>query len=213
MNATITAANRLTPQEVLDDVAVTVLLDGSSSMDVIESATRAAANDYIAELQSGTAVTFSLACFADTVRWAIAGSPIDSVKPLTHADYSAYGNTALYDALGEAIERVEAMNVPPVHPVIAIFTDGDDTFSHRYTAALLKPMIEERRERGWRFIAFVAGDSAAKATGEVGILPADTAPYAGDAKSTKAVFKRLAASTKRLVEAVETKALPPATFL
>ena len=213
MNTNIVSADRLSPAQVLEDVAIVMLLDGSSSMDDVEVATRDAANDFIAELQAGTPVTFSTAKFATDVQWLITETPVNAIVPLTERQYWTDGNTALYDAVGEAIEHIEAMMLPPVYPVIAVFTDGDDTMSHKYDAATLAPMIAERRTRGWRFIAFVSGGDARTATQRAGFLAVDTAEYASNGAATKAAFRKLAASAKRLISAVEQKALPPANFL
>ena len=201
MNTNIVSADRLSPAQVLEDVVIVMLLDGSSSMDDVEVATRDAANDFIAELQ------------ATDVQWLITETPVNAIVPLTERQYWTDGNTALYDAVGEAIEHIEAMMLPPVYPVIAVFTDGDDTMSHKYDAATLAPMIAERRTRGWRFIAFVSGGDARTATQRAGFLAVDTAEYASNGAATKAAFRKLAASAKRLISAVEQKALPPANFL
>jgi uncharacterized protein YegL len=213
MNTQITAAGRLSPQQVLEDVLISVSVDGSGSMRKVREETLKAANDYITELQSGTPITFSLAVFNSTVQWRVTEQPVDNVRPLRQTDYVPAGGTALYDAIGEQIERIEMMDVPPVHPVIVVFTDGDDLSSKKYTAKILKPMIDERRARGWRFVAFIVGQKARISTQAAGFLSEDLAEYSGDATSTKAAFKRLATSTKRLVDAIEMKALPPSKFL
>jgi len=213
MTHSITAAGRLTPAEVLDDVLVTLLVDESWSMLSLTDATRNSVNAYIGELQSGTPVRFSLAVFGDEVVWRIEAASVDVVRPLTEGDYGPTGMTALYDAIGESIERIDAMDIPPVHPIVVVFTDGEDSSSVRYDADTLGALVEDRRRRGWRFIAFIAGEDARAAVEAVGVLPDDVAEYAATDASTEAAFKRLATSTKRLVEAVETMALPPAKFL
>jgi uncharacterized protein YegL len=212
MSTTLSPA-RLSAQEILEDVAQVVLIDDSGSMDSVEGVTRSSANDFLRELQSGSPVRMSLATFGDAIRFIAKEQPVDFVKPLTPTTYRANGAcTLLYDAIGEAIEHVEAMTVPPVHPVVVVFTDGMDTSSQRYSAATLKPMIELRRLLGWRFIAFVIGHNPREATEAAGFLPDDTFEYSGG-PGTKAAFRKLAASMKRLTEAVATKALPPAKFL
>lgn len=213
MNTQITAAGNLSPQQVLEDVIVSLVLDASGSMNDVREETRKAVNDYIGELQSGTPVTFSFGTFNNKITWKIAEQPVDAVKPLGIRDYMPDGRTRLYDAIGEAISRIEAMDVPPVHPIVVVFTDGEDLGSQNHSAESLKPMIEERRARGWRFIAFVIGSNARVGTTAAGFLPEDMAEYSANGKSTLAAFKKLAASTKRLVDAVEKRALPPARFL
>jgi uncharacterized protein with von Willebrand factor type A (vWA) domain len=210
MSAIILAQDRL---RVKEDVAFILAVDRSGSMKKVEKATRDAVNKYIAELQSGAPITFSIATFASTTKWVVSETSVDFVEPLTLADYQASGPTALYDTIGASIKKMENMEVLPVHPVIVVFTDGEDSCSTNYDAAKLKPMIEARRKLGWRFIAFVVGQEAVAATEAAGFLPGDTAPYAGDDAATRAAFELLATSTKLLITAVVTHALPPASFL
>lgn len=213
MNTNIISSDRLSPAEILDDILISVVIDASGSMGHVREETRIAANDYIHELQSGTPVTFSLGFFNEKITWQIAEKPVDIVKDLKSRDYITCGGTHLYDAIGESIARVEVMDIPPVHPIIVIFTDGQDAGSHKYTSKMLTPMIQERQARGWRFIAFIVGKKARISAERVGFLPEDIAEYTGDATSTTKAFQRLAKSTKKLVEAVEMKALPSARFL
>lgn len=213
MNTQITAAGNLSPQQVLEDVIISIIVDASGSMKIVRDETRKAVNEYIGELQSGTPVTFSFGTFNNDIIWKVAEQPVDSVKPLAIRDYDPDGRTRLYDAIGESIQRIEMMDIPPVHPIVVVFTDGEDLGSRNYDAETLKPMIDERRARGWRFIAFVIGKTAKISTTTAGFLPEDTAEYSADGKSTQTAFKKLAASTKRLVNAVEKRALPPARFL
>jgi Mg-chelatase subunit ChlD len=209
-NVVISPEDRL---RVIEDVSITVLLDASGSMYGVEKATRDSANRYVEELNTGAPVTLSLATFSDDVKWVVSEIPSDAVRPLTKTHYRADGDTKLYDSIGEAIERIDAMDVPPVHPVVVVFTDGHDNVSVRFDAEQIKDLIRQRRACGWRFIAFVSGSNAVQATARAGFLATDTSEYAANDKSTQVAFELLAASTKRLVTAVVKKALPPARFL
>lgn len=198
---------------VIEDVSITLCVDESGSMHRVDAATLASVNSYIQSLHAGASVTLSIAPFGESVRWPVVGLPSDTVDPLTTADYHPAGKTALYDAVHQAIEKIDNMPIPPAHPVIVVFTDGRDTCS-KIDAATLKPMVVYRRdELNWRFVAFVIGAHAAEATEAAGFLPEDTASYSADDSSTQLAFQRLAKSTIRLAEAVKMHALPPAKFL
>lgn len=204
---------KLSPAELKDDVIVVLLADESGSMNDVKEVTCNSINEYVGELQSGSSINFSLGTFSSTVEWLVTEESVDAVLPLDPSQYAPNGTTCLYDAIGEAIDRIENMGVPPVYPVVVVFTDGKDFGSLRYSSETLGPVIAECRGRGWRFIAFIVGDEARGSIESVGFLEGDVAEYDGDDKSTKAAFKKLAASTKRFVEAVEMKALPSARFL
>lgn len=203
---------KLSPLQVLEDVAVWVTVDASTSMRPLAQATRAAVNGYIATLQSGTAVRYGMSVFSHIVRRVVSATPVDSVAPLAVDAYMPDGRTALYDAVGDAIDAIDSLDVPPAFPVVAIFSDGDDNASG-HTAAQIAERIAACMARGWRFVFFAATSEATKAAARLGIPASEIAQYAATGIGTSDAFGRLARSTQRLVDAVETKALPPATFL
>jgi len=81
--------------------------------------------------------------------------PIADVPVLTRATFVPRSGTALLDALGRTIEDVSArlgrlpVGERPSRVLLAVFTDGEENSSRRYTAAAVTRLIEARRAEGW----------------------------------------------------------------
>ncbi|MBR4955835.1 MAG: VWA domain-containing protein, partial [Clostridia bacterium] len=101
---------------------------------------------------------------------------LSEIKPMTDKDYTAYGATALIDALGDAIHHIgnvhkyaRAEDVP-ARTVFIITTDGMENASHKYTSERVKMMIERRKEKyGWEFLFIGANIDAVETAARYGI--------------------------------------------
>lgn len=84
--------------------------------------------------------------------------PIQDVSPLTSKEYFVRGNTALLDAVGLSVQRLEnrIQTVPkeekPDNVMVVITTDGYENASKKYTYATVKELIRQKSEQGWQFI-------------------------------------------------------------
>ena len=92
--------------------------------------------------------------------------PIREVKPMTAADIEVGGNTALYDAVGNAIKRTELIqkhlrkeDVPDL-TLVAIMTDGYENASRQYNNSEIRKLIEQKKQDGWEFLFMAAGIDA-----------------------------------------------------
>lgn len=87
-------------------------------------------------------------------------------EPMDHPRYfesiRTSGNTPLFDTIGEVITNIDRQMDNPTDVVVIILTDGHDTgqgydlkgqlFNPHYSAADLRPIIEEKLNIGWQFI-------------------------------------------------------------
>ncbi len=104
-------------------------------------------------------VNVSLYKFSHLITQVIANKPVNEVAPLTHADYSPNGFTALYNAIGKAIaktdEFVESLseNDRPTTVMMVIITDGHENASQIYSTDALKSTIATHEKLlNWKFI-------------------------------------------------------------
>ena len=88
------------------------------------------------------------------------------------------GNTALLDALGDAIRHIRNVHKyareedRPGHTVFVITTDGQENASRRYGADQVRDMVRRQRERyGWEFLFLGANIDAIQTAGRYGITP------------------------------------------
>lgn len=114
------------------------------------------------------------------------------VEPLTRAQYFVRGNTALLDALGDAIShmgRVHKYARPadrPDHTVFVITTDGMENASRRYSAGQVRSLVQRQKEKyGWEFLFLGANIDAIQTAERYGIAPDRAANYRNDAEGVR----------------------------
>lgn len=117
--------------------------------------------------------------------------PIDIVKPLTEKDYYVRGCTALLDAVGSIVKKMENIHerlpekMKAEKVIFVITTDGQENASREYTAKMVKKMIERSRKKGWQFIFLGANIDAVEEAEKIGIPRTYAANYKNDAKGVK----------------------------
>lgn len=126
---------------------------------------------------------------------------IKEVGPMTQADYSAGGCTALIDALGGAVHHIGNVHKyareedVPEHTMFIITTDGMENASRKYSSERVKQMVEhKRRKYGWEFIFLGANIDAVETAAAYGIDSTQAVNYHNDAMGTKLKFEAINAA-------------------
>ncbi|MFZ6014787.1 MAG: vWA domain-containing protein [Patescibacteria group bacterium] len=151
---TVTRSPLLCPGK---DIALTMLLlDRSSSMSQYGETPLRSANECIDTLrhQAGAKSTLAgLWTFADDVTNDIPIQPLINLPQL--AGYDACGNTALYDAVGNALHMgLELQNAAKnrhgvkMHVAVSVITDGEDTCS-RHPRQRLVTFAQHAKDAGF----------------------------------------------------------------
>ena len=100
---------------------------------------------------------------------------LNAVRPMTNEDYYVRGSTALLDAIGRSIMKVDsvmkACDLPhrPDKVLFVIITDGMENASHRFTRGQIAELVGQRRKMGWEFIFLGANMDATTVAGSYGI--------------------------------------------
>ena len=124
---------------------------------------------------------------------------LSEIKPMTDKDYTAYGATALIDALGDAIHHIgnvhkyaRAEDVP-ARTMFIITTDGMENASRKYTSERVKMMIERQKEKyGWEFLFIGANIDAVETAAKYGIDRNRAVNYNADKEGTQLVYESIA---------------------
>ena len=77
---------------------------------------------------------------------------------LSEKDYNPGGATPLYDAVGIAISRLNAITTDDDHVLITIITDGEENCSTEYSLNMIKTLIEKLKKHNWTF-SFIGTDN------------------------------------------------------
>jgi Ca-activated chloride channel family protein len=108
-------------QEAVSPVSIVLALDASGSMKDSASAVKQAARTFIESMRSQDAL--SVETFADRVVFACDLSRRREVSLMAVDEYATRGGTALYDALGEALDRLRPVEG---RRALVLLTDGRD---------------------------------------------------------------------------------------
>ena len=192
------------------------ILDRSGSMSGLESDTVGGFNAMIEKQKRADGVCLVSTVLFDTESTVLHDRvPIGQVRPMTAADYTPGGCTALLDALGDAIRHIgnihkyaRAEDVP-AHTIFVITTDGLENASRRYGSDAVKRMIERQKERfGWEFLFLAANIDAVETAERIGISADRAANYRADGDGTGRMFRAMS----RAVGAMRCCAEPPADW-
>jgi uncharacterized protein YegL len=142
---------------------VAIVLDKSGSMLPIKKKTLEALNKNIVTIkeqaaQSGQDTTVTLVTFGSRVDQEFFNRPVDSLKELRDGDYRIDGMTALFDAVGQTIERFQAMpdsGEKNVSFLILVITDGAENASSRWNPASLNAEIRRVQQTDRYTLAFL----------------------------------------------------------
>jgi hypothetical protein len=176
---------------------VVVVLDESSSMYVVKKETIEGYNALLTEqVKQPGDVRFSLYKFSTQAREPMFVSQAN--PPLLHDGlYNPMGMTALYDAVGKAIDglgrRLSLMPEKdrPSKVVFVIQTDGEENASREYSGELIKNMIQHQKSKyNWdfMFIGSATDIDVDKVAQGMGIAADATIAYNKGAVGTANVF-------------------------
>ncbi len=161
---------------------ITVIFDRSGSMQACRDDAEGGLNAFIEtqKKQPGDCL-LTLVDFNTHYRFLHKAKPIADVPSY---ELVPYGGTALYDAVGRAINetgaRLAAMpeDDRPGLVICVIVTDGQENSSVEFKRDQIKAMITEQQEKySWQFVFLAANQDAFEAGGSVGIGPQGVAGY------------------------------------
>ena len=125
-----------------------LVLDKSGSMSGLESDTIGGFNSMIEkERKEGIDASVTTVLFDTKFNVIHDRTPLKKVENLTSKEYFAGGNTALLDAIGSTIARIE--RVPDIYAknnrvLFVIITDGYENSSREYSRAQIQKMISDK---------------------------------------------------------------------
>ena len=128
------------------------ILDRSGSMGGLEKDTIRGFNGMIRRQKSeGKQVNVTTVLFDEQVEMIHDRFPIEIIEPLTEKEYYVRGCTALLDAVGMAIEKIDNVqkHMPETHKagkvIFVITTDGLENSSESYTYEQIRKKIEQKK--------------------------------------------------------------------
>lgn len=168
-----------------DLVEVIFVIDASGSMYNAKADTMGGFNSVLESQKKAPGDTLVTSIFFnDEVKILDECTKIQEVQPLTDQNYVVGGRTALYDAVGYAIDSVgeRLAGTPeeerPAEVIVVIVTDGFENASHEYHFADIKERIERQQNTySWKFIFLGEDIKSVQHAQEMGINKCLTHTY------------------------------------
>ena len=180
---------------MMKNTEVVFLIDKSGSMSHLAGDTIGGFNGFIAGQKAleGKA-TLTTVLFDTTWKTLHDGIDIHEVKPMTDSDYSAYGGTAMLDAIGETINKVqdrhdEMGSEKPEKVLFVITTDGEENSSRKFNKSQIEKMIKHQTNgHGWEFMFLGANMDAVHEAANIGISSNRSVTYDYTSRGIDAVY-------------------------
>lgn len=179
----------------MNNTEIIFVIDASGSMSHLVGDTIGGFNGFIESQKAieGKA-TLTTVLFDSTWKILHDGIDINEVKPMTNADYVASGMTAMLDAIGEVINRVqdrhdELGSEKPDKVLFVITTDGEENSSKKFNKSQIEKMIKHQTKgHGWEFIFLGANMDAVKEAESIGINSNRSVTYDWSAQGTSTAY-------------------------
>lgn len=132
-----------------------LILDQSGSMQGLKEVTISSFNEQIDSIRGlvrkepDTEVKVTLCVFNEDIEMRMVAADIDQVVRLSGKNYRPDSCTALYDAMGITMLTMQETVQPTDKVFLAIFTDGHENASQRYTLADVVHKLDSAKANGW----------------------------------------------------------------
>lgn len=185
---------------------ITLVLDRSGSMESIRTDAIGGCNRFLADQQAlpGEA-TLSLVQFNQEPLFLHEFAPLAGIPPLNDRTFVPEGNTALLDALGEAIQRtgkrlaalIEAER--PAKVLVVVLTDGAENASRHFTREKIAALIRHQETRyGWGFLFLAANQDAILTAAGMGLAADQAANFCTTGPGSREAMRVMSSTVSRV---------------
>lgn len=191
-----------------DVTELVFILDCSGSMGGLEEETISGYNNLLHQQRSKSGQVFVTTVFFNhEIKVVHSRIPIQEICPITREDYITGGCTALLDAVGGTISKVDSLQKAggpkgqTSRVLIAIITDGYENSSQDFTYDQVKKLIQRQKtERDWQFI-FLGANIDAVAEGErFGIDMDHSVKFMNDSEGVRRNFEAVSSLCMNIIE-------------
>ena len=176
------------------------VIDKSGSMSRLTNDTIEGFNGFVASQRDDTKTTLTTILFDTSWKTLHDGIDVYEVSPMTTKDYIAGGGTAMLDAIGDTINRVqdrhdELGGNKPDNVLFVITTDGEENASRKFKKSDIEKMIKHQTNgHGWEFMFLGANMDAVKEAQDIGISATRAVSYDWSNSGTGALYNTVTAA-------------------
>ena len=195
-----------TPKEKVRKTAyITFVIDESGSMGSTKDATITGINEQIQQIQKDFGskkddieTIVSLIKFNATPTAVFMHKPLEDLKEITAEDYTPGGNTAMYDAVGFAINKLKDrkdIDKDTTSSLLIVVSDGQENASKEFNSSSLAKVVGKLNEtKRWTITYLGANQDLSQVSQSSGLLRSNMASF--DSHSTKGVTRAFAVNAR-----------------
>jgi uncharacterized protein YegL len=191
---------------------VAIVLDRSGSMESCRDQTISGFNEYAQGIRktakkAGLDARLTLTVFNGEVRTPLFEAPLDRLRPMSRKYYVPDGSTAMLDAVGQTIDRLEreGSQIDEASVLVCIISDGQENSSTDYTYASVAERIQRlSASERWTFSYLGSNQDLSVVSEHLSIPMANTSSYSSTGDGTSDAWKRQSRATSRRMEGVST---------
>jgi hypothetical protein len=191
---------------------VAIVLDRSGSMESCRDETISGFNEYAQDIRetaqtAGLDARLMLTVFNGEVRMPLFETSLERLHPLSRKYYVPDGSTAMLDAVGQTIDRLEreVSQIDQASVLVCVISDGEENSSTEYSYASVAERIQRltATER-WTFSYLGSNQDLSVVSESLSIPFANTSSYAPTGEGTSDAWQRQSRATRRRMEGVST---------
>lgn len=169
------------------------VIDKSSSMRSLAGSTISGFNETLGDIQAeDPEAPVTLVLFSDEAEMVFASRPARQVPPLSESNYRPGGWTALYDAMGKAIQEAEPAVIEGERALVCIITDGQENSSRRFDKQQAMALVQRLEGQGnWTFTYLSAAPEAFADARGFGLRAGNTQSFDASPVGTRAAWEGL----------------------
>lgn len=173
---------------------VAMILDESSSMGVIKAETIQHFNEQVEQIvkdSAGMDTRVSLTVFGSEVTSVFFDESLDKLQPLTARNYNPNGMTAMYDGIGETIDRmrkeIKDIDDKDVAILMVIVSDGQENNSKKYKQTDIAERIKHLQgTKRWTFTYLGANQDLSVVSAALNIPAGNMLAFVADSSGMNA---------------------------
>jgi hypothetical protein len=183
-----------------------LIVDGSSSMGHLSKSTISGVNEQIDTVKQlekefpDQKYTMSFLHFNNSVTIEYNDRSASLLEHITTSNYNCNGMTALLDAIGVGVTRLndtikDKIATGEASAVVVIITDGEENASREFDGGKVKSMIEElQKTERWTFTFVGANIDSISTARNYGINVSNVMQFSSDVESNAKVYKSMSKS-------------------
>ncbi len=188
---------------------IVFIIDRSGSMSGLESDTIGGFNGMLKKQKAEKGEAYvTTVLFDDRYELLHDHLSIDKVGAMDETQYFTRGCTALLDAVGKTIKKMENIvkHQKDCNVIIIIITDGYENASKEYSSKKVKQMVNDKKEAGWEFVFLGANIDAVETAETIGVNRDSAADYHSDSEGIKIAYCSLSEAISDVRSAGRVKA-------